>query len=679
MSFYSTILKIKTKLKQFKLISLFSILLISLLTFSVSNLTHLNITKAQASFQGYYVDQAIGNDTNNGSNNSPFKSIEKARDTATSISSSMTGNIDIFVSGVYKVANPIDLTAINSGKNGFKIQYLSNPSNPGTIHGANIYNNGWTDNGNGIYQINLGNLAEAPREIYLNGMMQTRSTSEGDGYTFNQTGVHQVNVTSGQNISGWNNLNDIELEGVALNYWKHTIEKVSSVNGIAINLLNASGLPNVDAGFKSSYLVNIRNAFELITKDGEWYYNKSNNNLYMKSSSNPNGLELAVPISEGLFKINGASNVTFDSLTFKYSAWNTIPNKIGVQTMGQGGVVNKNMNIGSFNQDIMDGAIQMNYAQNIDFNNNRFQDLASFALACKDGCKNQNITTNEFLNMGGGAMIYGNVNGHDINSEINTINIKNNLIKNTGVEYYGATALSFIYGKSIIIDRNDITETSYSPIAIGWGWNSASNQLENNKVTNNRISTFMTKVFDGAGVYTLSNQPGTEISNNYIYDAKHDYGGIYPDEGSSKIKIDSNVIDTGQTFWLYIWSNDKMFDLSITNNFIKSYTCNTNFGSYSTRNDLCEITRGTNTTYTNNTAVTGNWPTAAQTIINNSGRQSSTNITSSATTSSTISSSSSIIIPNTSSSTTINSTSSNNTTSVTSVTSSSSITDDCII
>lgn len=591
-----------------------------ILTLGILYNNSLITSKAETNNKTFYIDQTFGNDSNSGILNSPFKSIERAQDEIKKINSTMVSDLSISISGQYQVKSPIAIDTNSSGKNGFKVKYISNPSNPGFIHGANTYKNGWLDNGNGIYRINLGKMTQSPREIYINGSLKTRSTSEGDGYSITQSGGHQLRFTDGKTISNWGNLNDVEFEGVAKNYWKHTIEKVANTNGSQVNLINAGGLTNGDSDFKSGHLVNIRNAFELITRDGEWYYNKANNNLYLKSSSNPNGSELSVPTSEGLFNIQGANDLEFEGLTFAYSAWNAIPNKIGIQTMGQGGVVNKSKSIGSFEQDIMDGAINMNYTQNINFTNNRFQNLSSYALACKDGCKNQKINTNEFLNMGAGAVIYGNISGHNVSTEISNINIQNNLIKNTGVNYYGAAALSIIYGKNVLIDHNELNDISYSPIAVGWGWNKNSDQLKDNKITSNRISNFMTKVFDGAGVYTLSNQPGTIISNNYIYDAKHDYGGIYPDEGSSKIKIDSNVLDVGPNFWLYIWSDDKMVDLSVTNNFIKSYGCNTNFGTYSTRNDLCEIKRGQNTTYGNNISVSDQWPANAQTIINNSGR-----------------------------------------------------------
>ena len=47
------------------------------------------------------------------------------------------------------------------------------------------------------------------------------------------------------------------------------------------------------------------------------------------------------------------------------------------------------------------------------------------------------------------------------------------------------------------------------------------------------------------GIYTLGIQPGTRIRNNLIHDiATFTYGGwgIYPDEGSSDILIENNIV-----------------------------------------------------------------------------------------------------------------------------------------
>lgn len=55
---------------------------------------------------------------------------------------------------------------------------------------------------------------------------------------------------------------------------------------------------------------------------------------------------------------------------------------------------------------------------------------------------------------------------------------------------------------------------------------------------------------DGAGIYTLSHQPGTVIHGNYIHDiARSPWAGpapipgIYLDEGTSAITISDNVLE----------------------------------------------------------------------------------------------------------------------------------------
>ena len=55
---------------------------------------------------------------------------------------------------------------------------------------------------------------------------------------------------------------------------------------------------------------------------------------------------------------------------------------------------------------------------------------------------------------------------------------------------------------------------------------------------------------DGGGIYTLSNQPGTYILENYIHDIKRSpwitgapVNGIFLDQESNDIKVEHNVFE----------------------------------------------------------------------------------------------------------------------------------------
>jgi hypothetical protein len=558
-----------------------------------------------SSLSGFFVNQSAGSDSNAGTFASPFQTLEKARDTLRPMLPSMSTDLAVNIIGDYQLKTEFTLGANDSGKNGFNVVYRSSKELAGRLHGARFYAPTWTSAGNGLYKTTLLDLGETPRVVYLNDVAQIRATSEGDGFNLSAAG-NVVTQTAGPAISGFANQGDIEFVGTNKNYWKQPIQKLASVNGAQYTLKDPGNIGgNGDGQFKGNDTLFVTNALELVTKESEWYFSKATKELFIKKSANPQGSKLAIPQQEIFVTINGAAHIEFRDLTFQYAGYNVLPNAIGIQTMGQGGVINSNL-VSGYSEGTMKGAIQMNNAAAVTFKNNTFTELGSFALNCNLNCLNHEILGNVFLNMGAGAIIYGNTSGQGASIKGN--HISNNAIRGTGRHFWGAAAIYFIYAQDLLIEHNDISDTSYST------------ESKNNRVSYNHIWNFMTKVYDGAAVYTLSNQPGSSIDNNYIHDAIHDYGGLYPDQGSGNISIERNVVDVGKTFWLYIWSDVEMVNLNVHDNFVKSYGCQTNFGTYSTRSDLCEIKRGKNTTYVNNLAVTGAWPSAASAIIAAAGR-----------------------------------------------------------
>jgi parallel beta-helix repeat protein len=86
----------------------------------------------------------------------------------------------------------------------------------------------------------------------------------------------------------------------------------------------------------------------------------------------------------------------------------------------------------------------------------------------------------------------------------------------------------------------------YTAISVGWTWGYGPNQSKGNVIEYNRIHDIGKDMLsDMGGIYTLGVQPGTRIRNNLIYNiSSFTYGGwgIYPDEGSSDMLIENNIV-----------------------------------------------------------------------------------------------------------------------------------------
>jgi hypothetical protein len=100
------------------------------------------------------------------------------------------------------------------------------------------------------------------------------------------------------------------------------------------------------------------------------------------------------------------------------------------------------------------------------------------------------------------------------------------------------------------IEHNDIFETGYSGISLGWGWTRTANMMRNNRVHANRLERVALRTADNAGIYTQSNQPGTVVSENAVFPITmspwvHDHDHwfyLYTDEGSSYMAVRDNWV-----------------------------------------------------------------------------------------------------------------------------------------
>jgi hypothetical protein len=158
--------------------------------------------------------------------------------------------------------------------------------------------------------------------------------------------------------------------------------------------------------------------------------------------------------------------------------------------------------------------------------------------------------------------------------------------------------------------HNHVHDLFYTGISVGWQWNFEPSQAVGNAIEFNHIHDVGRGILsDMGGIYTLGRSPGTRISGNVIHDVtERAYGGwgIYPDEGSSDIAIDRNLV--------YRCSSGPFFphinhDLTVENNIFAFGKIAQIMGGYTS--DRTQFTLRHNIVYyTDGEAVGGGWQPA---------------------------------------------------------------------
>lgn len=290
--------------------------------------------------------------------------------------------------------------------------------------------------------------------------------------------------------------------------------------------------------------------------EGTFYHDKTNGTIDYKPTPEEltNGYEILYPTLENLVIIKNCKNVSFQNITFSYTTWK-YPSQHGFcETQA---TTYSNLEHIQNNKDrylIPEATVQISYSDDVSFINCEFSHLGATGIHIGRGCKNNKILDSKIYDIGGTAIVVSAFEEHDAHPENDEeINyktlIKNNEIHDIGTLYNGACGILAGYVRNIMIYDNLIYNIAYTGISVGWGWGMVDpighltfnssvkipytkpTIMENNHIKGNEIHHIMTQMHDGAGIYTLSNQDGSVIENNYIHDNGDNQGepieGIY--------------------------------------------------------------------------------------------------------------------------------------------------------
>lgn len=321
----------------------------------------------------------------------------------------------------------------------------------------------------------------------------------------------------------------------------------------------------------------LENALQLLDEPGEWFLDTDRQQIiyWPRENEDLTRDEAIVPLLETLVKVEGTidqpvTHISFQGIGFQHTTWlrpsqsGHVPLQAGMYLLDAyklrpPGTPDKK---GLENQAWIGrqpAAVELSFVSHTAFEDCRFSHMAATALDYVKGTDHDRINGNVFTDIGGTAIQAGTFSEKAFETHLpylpsderilcRFLRISNNFITDAGNEDWGCTGISAGYVQHINISHNELSDLPYSGISLGWGWTKSINAMRNNRIHANLIHHYAKHMYDVAGIYTLSAQPGSEITENavhtvlkapFAHDPDH-WFYLYLDEGSSYITVKDN-------------------------------------------------------------------------------------------------------------------------------------------
>lgn len=319
------------------------------------------------------------------------------------------------------------------------------------------------------------------------------------------------------------------------------------------------------------------NALGFLDQPGEWFLDEDSHKVYYypRDGEDMQTAVAIVPHLETILQMNGTpenplAHFRIDGLQFQHSTW-LRPHTHGHVALQAGmffvdayklqkpGTADKS---GLENQAWLGrpaAAVLLKNTQHTSLVNCTFKHLAATGLDYQGGNFQDTVQGSLFQDIAGSGLLLGTFSDPEMEAHLPYVAteghrltdgtyVANNVIQQVGNEDWGTVGIGAGFVRNVQIVHNELLELPYTGISLGWGWTPTVNSMKNNRVQYNKISRYGQFMYDVAGIYTLSAQPGTKIQYNvidsiYVSPYAHipdHWFYLYTDEGSAYMTVSDN-------------------------------------------------------------------------------------------------------------------------------------------
>lgn len=364
-----------------------------------------------------------------------------------------------------------------------------------------------------------------------------------------------------------------------------------SLDEDSINLIGYARMQDFDTSRDLYYLYNSK---QFLDKEGEYWYDKDGERLWLYSEEDPSAKEIRVPVTERLIQVKGkrsalVTGLRFENVTFACSAYKLYTERAFKEDQSDSIVAayceGENTTSKALGYHALLGAaVTLDYTSDVIFHNCRFTSCDATALQIATFDYNVIVDGCDFTYMGGSGITVGLIDEntgwaaaekYDLPAELSNvgsvakktnatpanIRISDNHISDIGFTFFGCNGVFVPAAHKIDIAYNTIENLDGTAIAVGWGWantgNVRNNAVGSYNVVGNKIRECCRYATDAGGIYTLGFFlfDGCYVADNFI-DMKHSVDPIVPaiylDEGSQNVFVTNNV-----SLNSYLWLSER--------------------------------------------------------------------------------------------------------------------------